>query len=184
MEMEHDESTINATCCQGSCRALARFGCARDVEGLAQGMTATAPTQTVRFTRSGIVGLAVGAVCVWRTGLLSAFPSALGLTVLAAADYSTRRVPRDTFAATAAATAGLAVLEAAVRADGERLLVASLVTAIVAMVAGAVWATTSGIAFGDVKLLTLAAFVPAWLRVGRPNHDARRTHCSSRHGHR
>ena len=34
----------------------------------------------------------------------------------------------------------------------------------VGLVAGAVWLVSSGIAFGDVKLLALAAFVPAWLR--------------------
>jgi leader peptidase (prepilin peptidase) / N-methyltransferase len=137
---------------------------AGQLEGHVEHMTATAPTQRVRFTRAGIAGLTVGAACVWRTGLLSAFPSAFGLTMLAALDYSSRRVPRDVFAASAAATLALGVLDSAVRTNDNRLLAASLITAIVALVAGAIWAATSGIAFGDVKLLALAAFVPAWLR--------------------
>jgi hypothetical protein len=162
--MEHDQSDTAVPRWEGPPGVVAPGESGMDAHGRSYDMTAAAPTQTVRITRSGIAGLAVGAVCVWRTGLLSAFPSALGLTMLASSDYSTRRIPRDVFAATAAATVGLGVLDAAVRSNGERLLAASLVTAIVALVAGAIWAATSGIAFGDVKLLTLAAFVPAWLR--------------------
>jgi hypothetical protein len=162
--MEHDQSDVGARRWEGPYGVVALVESGMDAHGRAYDMSATAPTQTLRLTRAGITGLAVGAVCVWRTGLLSAFPSAVGLTMLAASDYSTRRVPRKMFAATAAATAGFGVLDAAVSADGERLLVALLVTAIVALVAFAVWAATSGIAFGDVKLLTLAAFVPASLR--------------------
>jgi hypothetical protein len=164
VEMERDQSDVGALRWEGPYSVVALGESGMGAHGRAYDMTAAAPTQTVRLSKSGIVGLTVGAVCVWRTGLLSAFPSAIGLTVLAASDYSTRRIPRDVFAATATATAGLAVLEAAVSADGERLLVASLLTAIVALVAGSIWAATSGIAFGDVKLLTLAAFVPALLR--------------------
>jgi hypothetical protein len=127
-------------------------------------MTSTAPTQTIRLTGAGIVGLAVGAVCVWHTGLLASFPSAIGLTVLAASDLRTRRVSRDMFAATAAATVGFATVDAALQGSGGRLVAALLITAAVALVAGTLWAATSGIAFGDVKLLALASFVPAWLR--------------------
>jgi Type IV leader peptidase family len=162
--MEHDQPDVGVPRREGPYSVVALGESDIDAHGRAYDMTATAPTQTVRFTKAGIVGLAVGAVCVRRTGLLPAFPSALGLTVLAASDYSTRRIPRDVFAATAAATVGLGVLDAAGRANGERLLAASLVTTIVAVVVGTIWAVTSGIAFGDVKLLTLAAFVPAWLR--------------------
>jgi hypothetical protein len=127
-------------------------------------MTAAAPTQTIRLTGAGIAGLAVGAVCVWRTGLLASFPSAIGLTMLAASDFRTRRVSRDMFAATAAGTIGLAIVDAAMQGSGSRLISASLITAAVALVAGTLWAATSGIAFGDVKLLALASFLPAWLR--------------------
>lgn len=127
-------------------------------------MTVAAPTQTIRLTGAGIVGLAVGAACMWRTGLLSAFPPGVGLTMLAASDFRSRRVPRKVFAASAAATFGLAVVDAAVHGNGSRIVAASTITAAVALVAGVVWAATSGIAFGDVKLLALATFVPAWLR--------------------
>lgn len=101
---------------------------------------------------------------MWRTGLLSAFPPGVGLTMLAASDFRSRRVPRKVFAASAAATFGLAVVDAAVHGNGSRIVAASTITAAVALVAGVVWAATSGIAFGDVKLLALATFVPAWLR--------------------
>ena len=101
---------------------------------------------------------------MWQTGLLSAFPSGVGLTMLAASDFRSRRVPGEVFAATAAATAGLAVVDAMVHGNGGRLVAASTITAAVTLVVAAVWAATSGIAFGDVKLLALATFVPAWLR--------------------
>ena len=127
-------------------------------------MTATAPTQTFRLHWAGITGLGVGAVCVWRTGLLAAIPSALGLTMLAASDYRTRRVPREVIARAAIATVVLGVVDVATHADGQRLVYAVIITVLVALAAGLLWAATCGIAFGDVKLLTLAAFVPAWLR--------------------
>ena len=101
---------------------------------------------------------------MWRTGLLAALPSAVGLAVLAASDFRTRRVSREMFAATAAATVGLATVDSALQGSGARLVAALLITAAVALVAGTLWAATSGIAFGDVKLLSLASFVPAWLR--------------------
>ena len=124
--MEHDQSDTSVSRWQGSYGVVALGVASCDAHGRSYDMTTIAPTQTIRLAGAGIVGLAVGAVCVWRTGLFSAFPSALGLTMLASSDYSTRRIPRDVFAATAAATVGLGVLDAAVRANGERLLAASL----------------------------------------------------------
>jgi hypothetical protein len=160
--MEHDQPDIAVSRWLGSYGVFGAVGI--DAHGRAYDMTAAPLTQTVRFTRAEIAGLAVGAVCVWRTGLLAALPSAVGLTVLAASDFRTRRVSRDMFAATAAATIGLAIVDAALQVSGGRLVAASLITAAVALVAGTLWAATSGIAFGDVKLLALASFVPAWLR--------------------
>jgi Type IV leader peptidase family len=148
----------------GSCRATALGLVGLGAQGRADHMTAAAPAQTIRLTSAGITGLAAGAVCVWRTELLAALPSAVGLTMLAASDLRTRRVSQDMFAATAAATIGLAFVDAASQGSGTRLVAASLITAAVALVAGTIWATTSGIAFGDVKLVALASFVPAWLR--------------------
>ena len=162
--IQHDHPDIAVPLWQGFRRATARGLAGLDAQGRACGMTAAAPTQTIRLTGAGIAGLAVGAVCVWRTGLLAALPSALGLTVLAASDFRIRRVPREVFATTAAATVGLAVVDAAVQGSGGRLVAALLITAAVRLVAGTLWAATSGIAFGDVKLLAFASFVPAWLR--------------------
>jgi hypothetical protein len=164
VEIEHDLRDIAVFPWSASGRASALGLAGLGARGRVYDVTAAVPTQTIRLTGAGIAGLAVGAVCVWRTGLLASFPSALGLTVLAASDFRTRHVPRDVFAATAAATLALGVLDSAVRTYDNRLLAASLITAVVALVAGAIWAATSGIAFGDVKLLALASFVPAWLR--------------------
>lgn len=125
-------------------------------------MNTIAPPRTTWFSWSVLVGIAIGGACMWRTGLLSAFASAAGLLVLAVSDFRTRRIPRQVVAAAAAATFGLA--DAVAHGAGARLVSAALITVAVALIAGAIWATTSGIGFGDVKLLTLAAFVPAWLR--------------------
>jgi Type IV leader peptidase family len=162
--MEHDQPVPGALCSEGSWRAEAPDGSNPDTEGRAYGMTDTAPTQTIRLSWAEIAGLTVGAVCVWRTGLMSAFPSALGLSILAASDFKTRRVPRETFMRAAVATFGFGVLDAASQADDSRLVEALLTTAIVTLISGAIWAATSGIAFGDVKLIALATFVPAWMR--------------------
>jgi hypothetical protein len=163
VEIEHDQRDIAVPPWPGSYRATALGLAGLCARGPDYDVTAAAPTQTIRLTGAGIVGLAVGAVCAWRTGLLVSFPSAVGMTVLAASDFRTRRVSRDMLAATAAATVGLAVVDAALQGSGTRLVSASLLTVVVALVAGTLWAATSGIAFGDVKLLALASFVPAWL---------------------
>jgi hypothetical protein len=164
VEIEHDHRDIAVPLWPGSCRATALGLAGLGTQERARHMTVAAPMQTIRLTRAGIVGLAVGAACVWGTGLLAAFPSAVGLTMLAVSDFYTRRVPREVFAAAAAATVWLAVVDAAVQGTGARLVAASSITAAVALVAGTLWAATPGIAFGDVKLLALASFVPAWLR--------------------
>jgi hypothetical protein len=166
VEMEHEGLVDSpaATGAERACCALAFDGRIVRLEGRACIMTATASTQTNRLSWAGIAGLAVGAVCVLQTGLVAAFPSAVGLTMLAVSDYRTRHVPREVVARSAVAIMVLGVLDAAVRADGQGLARATVTTAIVTLVAGLVWAVTSGIAFGDVKLLALASFVPAWIR--------------------
>jgi hypothetical protein len=163
--MEQDWPANGTSRLEGSSRSALFDEMVGQLEGRIEDVTITAPTQTTRFTWTGILGVTVGAVCVWRTGLWSAFPSALGLTMLASSDYSTRRVPREVFTVAAIATIALATVDAAVQRSGGRLFTASLITPAVALVAGTVWAATPGIAFGDVKLLALASFVPAWLRV-------------------
>ena len=101
---------------------------------------------------------------VWRTGLLSAAPAAIGLTMLAASDMATRRVPRTIVAQTTAWMLVGALVDAVRLSEPKRFLTALGVATLVGFVAGLAWLVSSGIAFGDVKLLALAAFVPAWLR--------------------
>lgn len=95
---------------------------------------------------------------------MSVAPASIGLTLLAASDWATRRLPRQIVTATAVGMVSTAAVDA-LRLDAvDRLAAAVVTTAAVGIVAGIVWYFTSGIAFGDVKLLALAAFVPAWLR--------------------
>ena len=126
-------------------------------------MIVAADTQTSSSTRAGIVGGCVAVVIVWRTGLVSALPAAVGLTMLAASDWATRRVPRQIVVATAVAMLALAVLDAVRLNALDRLAIATVLAVVVGLTAGLAWYFTPGIAFGDVKLLALAAFVPAWL---------------------
>ena len=101
---------------------------------------------------------------VWRTGILSAAPTAIGLTMLAASDMATRRVPRTIVAQTTAWMLVAALVDAVRLSEPKRFLTALGLATLVGLVTGLVWLVSSGIAFGDVKLLALAAFVPAWIR--------------------
>ena len=127
-------------------------------------MIASTVTQTFRASSARIVGSCVGVLLVWRTGLLSAGPSAIGLTMLAASDLVTRALPRKIVRCTAICIVVAALLDAIRLSAWSRFTAASIVTLLVALVACVVWLVSSGVAFGDVKLLALAAFVPAWLR--------------------
>jgi leader peptidase (prepilin peptidase) / N-methyltransferase len=106
----------------------------------------------------------VGVLLVWRTGLLSAAPASIGLTMLAASDMATRRVPRTIVAQTTACMLVAALVDALRLSEMSRFLTALGLATLVGLVAGSVWLVSSGIAFGDVKLLALASFVPGWLR--------------------
>jgi hypothetical protein len=163
VDIEQQQAHVGAAHRVGSRRAAERRSDGRH-HGQADAVTPIASTQTLRFAWAGITGLAVGAMCVWRTGLLSALPSATGLTLLAASDFATRRISRRTFKHAAIATFGFALFDAAVQANRSRFVEAAITTAVIALLAYIVWAATSGIAFGDVKLVALATFVPAWLR--------------------
>ena len=128
------------------------------------GVTRTATKRTAWTSWAGVVGFCVGAVCTVKTGLVAALPSAMGLTVLAATDMSARRIPKRILAATAMGTIACGVADSLRQGSAERFTMALLTAAIVGAIAGATWCVTAGIAFGDVKLLALAAFVPAFLR--------------------
>jgi prepilin signal peptidase PulO-like enzyme (type II secretory pathway) len=88
----------------------------------------------------------------------------MGLTMLAASDMATRRVPKTIVAHTTACMLVAALVDAVRLSEPKRFLTALMLAAFVGLVAGLVWLVSSDIAFGDVKLLALAAFVPAWLR--------------------
>lgn len=107
-------------------------------------------------------GSGVGALAAWRTGLATAIPMAIGLTLLAVSDTESRRLPREVFRWTIRAALVAAVVDVARAGTGRQAFEAILVAEIVGFFAFALWAATGGIAFGDVKLLTLAAVVPAW----------------------
>ena len=84
--------------------------------------------------------------------------------MLAASDMATRRVPRTIVAQTTACMLVAAVVDTVRLSEMNRFLTALGLATLVGLVAGLVWLVSSGIALGDVKLLALAAFVPAWLR--------------------
>ncbi len=107
--------------------------------------------------------MAVGAVCTWRTGVMAALPSAIGLTILAVSDFRTRRIPSGIFSWSAASVVVWAAIDASTSGEGRRFVIALVIALAVLVVTGALWTATAGIAFGDVKLLALASFVPAWL---------------------
>ena len=161
MEMEHEGHATGLCRCDESRAAVAE---GRRSAARALGMSAAASIQSVRLSWAVVAGVCVGAVLTFRTGLLSALPSATGLTVLAASDVATRRIPRNIFAVAAVATVTFAVVDALRLSSTRGLLRGAMVTAVVAVVAAAIWLATTGIAFGDVKLLVLAAFVPGSLR--------------------
>jgi prepilin signal peptidase PulO-like enzyme (type II secretory pathway) len=115
-------------------------------------------------TVATIVGGLVGVLLVWRTGLLSAFPAAAGLTTLAAIDLETQRLPEHIVKRTALLMGTLGIMDVSRLHRPDRFATAYMTAMLIGFVAASVWITTSGIAFGDVKLLAIAAFVPAWIR--------------------
>jgi prepilin signal peptidase PulO-like enzyme (type II secretory pathway) len=125
-----------------------------------------ARSDTPTLDRAVVVHLVSGCVALlaaWRTGLAIALPAGFGLTHLAATDLATRRVPRPTVRLTAAAIGAASLIDIARKRSAQNLLRALLLTLVVGLLAALAWSLTKGIALGDVKLLALAAFVPAWL---------------------
>ncbi len=107
-------------------------------------------------------GSGVGALAAWRTGLVTAVPMAIGLTVLAVADHESRRLPREVFRWTTYGALLCAIVDVVRAGTGMPAVIALTLAEIVGFFALALWAITGGIAFGDVKLITLAAVIPAW----------------------
>lgn len=115
---------------------------------------------------AGLTGFLGGGMAVLgyaNTGLLASVPAATGLAVLATSDLQTRRFSLPTLRASAILVGVGLVVDTSRAAEWDRLVVATLVTAIVGAAVGGAWLGTRGIAFGDVLLTTFAVAVPAWL---------------------
>ena len=151
--------------------------CPRSVRGLASGaavvrggtdpagrkpeMTSGADARALRIGITGLLGSCAAVLATLHSGRASAAPAALGLTVLAATDLAERRLPSWIVSVTFAVILAAALADAARLGEWTRLIEGAAIAGIVAMVSMVIWALTSGIAFGDVKLLGVAAIVPA-----------------------
>ena len=107
--------------------------------------------------------LGAAALGVWQTGLLAAAPAGAGLTVLAASDLMVHRFSLRTLNLAALLTSTCLVVESLRAPANDQLVVATALTGLVAIAAFMVWVGTSGVAFGDVLLLSFAVVLPAWL---------------------
>ena len=117
--------------------------------------------RTAGFT--GLLGGSMAALGYVHTGMLAAVPAGTGLAVLAFSDLRTRRFSLSTLRASSILVAVGLVVDSSRAAAWDRLVVATLVTAIVGAAVGGAWLGTRGIAFGDVLLTTFSVAVPAWL---------------------
>lgn len=142
--------------------ATAAYECA--IPGLPGSMSSLAGTHTLKAAGlTGCVGGCVAALGFWQTGLVAAVPAATGLAVLASSDLRTHRFSLKTLRlATAFVVLGLLV-DALRSSAWDRLVATAAMAGIVALAVLALWLSTSGIALGDVLLLTFAVLVPAWL---------------------
>ena len=151
--------------------------CPRLMRGLANGAAvlrgSTAPVgrkpemssgtdaRALRIGITGLLGCSAAVLATIHSGRAAAAPAALGLTVLAATDLAERRLPSWIVSVTFAAILAAALADAARLGEWTRLIEGAAIAGIVAVVSMVMWALTSGIAFGDVKLLGVAAIVPA-----------------------
>lgn len=121
-------------------------------------------THTLRAAGlTGCVGGCAAALGFWQTGLVATVPAATGLTVLAASDFTTHRFSLKTLRLATAFVVAALVIDSTRVSDWDRLIATAVVAGFVAAAVLALWLTTTGIAFGDVLLLTFAVLVPAWL---------------------
>ena len=132
------------------------------LQGWAPGMRWVGGHPHLKAWGIGLFGCGVGSLAAWRTGLFAAIPVAIGLTALAVSDAESRRLPRRTFNRTVQATLVAAAIDVTLAGSGVDAVMALMMAELVAIAALAVWAITGGIAFGDVKLIGLAALIPAW----------------------
>lgn len=127
-------------------------------------MNSLAGTHTLKAAGlTGCAGGCVAALGFWQTGLVATVPAAAGLTILAASDLTTHRFSLKTLRLSTAFVVASLVVDSMRSSDWDRLIATGAVAGVVAVTVVALWLTTSGIAFGDVLLLTFAVLVPAWL---------------------
>jgi len=127
-------------------------------------MNSLAGTHTLKAAGlTGCVGGGLAALGFWQTGLIATVPAATGLTVLAASDLTTHRFSLKTLRLATAFVVASLVVDSMRSSDWDRLIATGAVAGVVAVTVLALWLNTSGIAFGDVLLLTFAVLVPAWL---------------------
>jgi hypothetical protein len=131
-------------------------------QGWAPGMRWVGGHPQFKAWSIGLFGCGIGSLAAWRTGLFAAVPVAVGLTALAVSDAESRRLPRRTFNRTIQATLVAGAIDVARSGHGRDAVMALVLAELVAVTALALWAITGGIAFGDVKLIGLAALIPAW----------------------
>lgn len=124
-------------------------------------MSSGTDARVLRIGITGLLGCSAAVLATIHSGRAAAAPAALGLTVLAATDLAERRLPSWIVSVTFAAILAAALADAARLGEWTRLIEGAAIAGIVAVVSMVTWALTSGIAFGDVKLLSVAAIVPA-----------------------
>ena len=147
---------------RASRRTTAAHECA--IPGLPGSMNSVAGAHTLKAAGlTGCVGGCLAALAFWQTGLIATVPAATGLTVLAASDLRTHRFSLKTLRLATAFVAASLVVDSMRSSDWDRLLATVAVAGVVAATVLALWFNTTGIAFGDVLLLTFAVLVPAWL---------------------
>lgn len=124
-------------------------------------MSSGTGARALKIGTAGLLGCALSVLAVWHSGIAAAVPAAFGLTALAATDLASRRLPSRIVLSTFLATLAVAAWDASRTGNWFGFVQAWAVVGAVTIVSLLVWALTSGIAFGDVKLLGVASFIPA-----------------------
>lgn len=124
-------------------------------------MSSGTDARALKIGIAGLLGCAVAVLAVWHSGIAAAVPAAFGLTALAVTDLASRRLPSRIVLSTFLATLAVAAWDAGRTGKWFGFIQAWAVVGAVTIGSLLVWALTSGIAFGDVKLLCVASFIPA-----------------------
>ena len=109
------------------------------------------------------LGLPIGVVALWRTGMTAALPAGLGLAAVARSDLATHRFSLAELRVVASIVALCGLLDTVVSAEWQRLGGTVLIAGLTVLAILLLWLTTSVVAFGDVVLVAFALPVPASL---------------------